>query len=63
MFNKFWCNVFGIGTQPFDFIKSTKIQNLADAIKGISQTSTVQQWIPGIMINMLNKSELKNPAN
>ena len=41
MCNKFWCGVYGKGTQPFDFIKLKEIQKLADEVKYVSQASTV----------------------
>ena len=37
MCNKFWCNVFGKGTQPFDFIKCKEIPKLVDEVKYIIQ--------------------------
>ena len=62
MFNKVWCSVFGKGTQPFDFIKYNEIRKLANEVKYVSQTSTVQERIL-IEINKSNKSKVKNCAN
>ena len=42
---------------------ATKFEIQADEVKYISQTGTIQQWIPGNMINKLNKSKVKDPAN
>ena len=54
--------------QPFDFMKLNKIQKLVDEVKYksnqvISQTSTMQQWTPGIKIDNSNKSKANNYAN
>ena len=63
MYRKVWCNVFGKGTQPFDFIKCNEIWKLTNEVKYISQTCTMHRWIAGIKINNSNKSKVKKSSN
>ena len=63
MCNKLWCSVFGKGAQAFDFTRRHEIRKLADNVKYISQTKTIQHCIPSIKIKKSDKSKVKTPAN